>query len=98
MRGANRRCVDAGEHLTVARMHHVAGLIPGTYRNAVRFATERPRFGVPRRADPPPIPRCSRQPRPRGGAEPEGADSTIRAMNALRSFAATTRLVLAHVS
>jgi hypothetical protein len=29
---------------------------------------------------------------------PESADSTIRAMNALRSFTGTTRLVLAHVS
>src|SRR5262245_34426064 len=35
---------------------------------------------------------------PAAGVEPETADSTIRAMNALRSFAGTTRLVLAHVS
>jgi hypothetical protein len=35
---------------------------------------------------------------PAAGAEPESADSTIRAMNALRSFTGTTRLVLAHVS
>jgi hypothetical protein len=35
---------------------------------------------------------------PAAGVEPESADSTIRAMNALRSFTGTTRLVLAHVS
>ncbi|MGH7322463.1 MAG: AAA family ATPase [Candidatus Rokuibacteriota bacterium] len=35
---------------------------------------------------------------PAAGAEPESADSTIRVMNALRSFTDTTRLVLAHVS
>src|SRR3989442_2622213 len=35
---------------------------------------------------------------PACGAEPEGADAAIRAMNALRSFAGTTRLVIAHVS
>jgi AAA domain len=35
---------------------------------------------------------------PATGVEPESADSTIRAMNALRSFTGTTRLVLAHVS
>jgi AAA domain-containing protein len=35
---------------------------------------------------------------PAAGAEPESADSTIRLMNALRSFTDTTKLVLAHVS
>jgi hypothetical protein len=36
---------------------------------------------------------------PACGAEPEGADAAIRAMNAMRSFgAAVTRLVIAHVS
>ncbi len=35
---------------------------------------------------------------PAAGVEPESADSTIRTMNALRSFTGTTRLVLAHVS
>ncbi len=35
---------------------------------------------------------------PACGAEPESADAAIRAMNALRSFAGTTRLVVAHVS
>jgi AAA domain/Toprim-like len=35
---------------------------------------------------------------PAAGAEPESADSTIRAMNALRSFTDTTKLVLAHLS
>ncbi len=36
---------------------------------------------------------------PACGAEPEGADAAIRAMNAMRSFGPTvTRLVLAHVS
>jgi hypothetical protein len=35
---------------------------------------------------------------PAAGAEPESADSAIRAMNALRSLTATTKLVLAHVS
>lgn len=35
---------------------------------------------------------------PACGAEPESADSAIRTMNALRSFAGTTRLVLAHIS
>jgi hypothetical protein len=35
---------------------------------------------------------------PACGAEPEGADAAVRAMNALRSFGHTTRLVLAHVS
>lgn len=35
---------------------------------------------------------------PACGAEPESADATIRAMNALRSFEGTTRLVVAHVS
>jgi hypothetical protein len=35
---------------------------------------------------------------PAAGAEPESADSTIPAMNALRSFSDTTKLVLPHVS
>jgi hypothetical protein len=35
---------------------------------------------------------------PACGAEPEGADAAVRAMNALRSFGQTTRFVLAHVS
>jgi hypothetical protein len=35
---------------------------------------------------------------PACGAEPESADSAIRCMNALRSFGAVTRLVIAHVS
>ncbi|HTK91394.1 MAG TPA: AAA family ATPase [Verrucomicrobiae bacterium] len=35
---------------------------------------------------------------PSCGAEPEGADAAIRAMNAMRSFGSVTRLVLAHVS
>jgi hypothetical protein len=35
---------------------------------------------------------------PACGAEPEGADAAIRAMNAMRSFGSVTRLVIAHVS
>lgn len=35
---------------------------------------------------------------PACGAEPEGADSAIRLMNAVRTFAPATRLVIAHVS
>jgi AAA domain len=35
---------------------------------------------------------------PACGAEPEGADSLIRAFNAMRSFGTVTRLVLAHMS
>jgi hypothetical protein len=35
---------------------------------------------------------------PACGPEPEGADATIRTLNALRSFAGTTRLVIAHVN
>jgi hypothetical protein len=35
---------------------------------------------------------------PASGAEPEGADAAVRAMNAMRSFRDTTRLVVAHMS
>jgi AAA domain len=35
---------------------------------------------------------------PGSGSEPESADAAIRTLNALRSFGATSRLVLAHVS
>jgi hypothetical protein len=35
---------------------------------------------------------------PACGAEPEGADATVRTMNAMRAFGHTTRLALAHVS
>jgi hypothetical protein len=35
---------------------------------------------------------------PACGADPEGADATMRTLNALRSFTGTTRLVIAHVN
>jgi CRP-like cAMP-binding protein/glyoxylase-like metal-dependent hydrolase (beta-lactamase superfamily II) len=49
--GCEARIVDpdghvTAKHLTVSRVHRVAHLIPDMYRNAVRFATERPRFGI----------------------------------------------------
>src|SRR5262249_12878038 len=49
--GGEARIVDVGgrvtiKHLSVSRPHRAAGLIPDLGRNAVRFATERPRFGV----------------------------------------------------
>jgi CRP-like cAMP-binding protein/glyoxylase-like metal-dependent hydrolase (beta-lactamase superfamily II) len=49
--GCEARIVDGdgrvtAKHLTVSRAHPVASLIPDMHRKAVRFATDRPRFGV----------------------------------------------------
>ena len=35
---------------------------------------------------------------PASGQDPEGADATIRTLNALRSFSGTTRIVIGHVN
>ena len=49
--GCEARIIDASGRVTAKRLsvspaRHLSGLIPEACRNAVRFATERPRFGV----------------------------------------------------